>query len=162
MIIRHTTIQDVPCVMDIYQHAKILMTKNGNPHQWNSSYPTSALIQEDINHHKSYVCEWQGKIVGTFYYAIEREKTYDIITNGDWLNTDPYGVIHRIASNGEVSGVGSFCLDWALNQWGNLKIDTHRDNTIMRNILHKNNFTYCGIIYLENGEERLAYQKTTP
>jgi len=32
----------------------------------------------------------------------------------------------------------------------------------MRNILHKNNFTYCGIIYLENGEERLAYQKTTP
>ena len=162
MIIRHTTLQDLPYIMDLYQHAKVIMAKNGNPHQWNSSYPTSTLIQEDIKHNKSYLCEWEGKIIGTFYYAIGEEKSYDIITNGSWLNTAPYGVIHRIASNGIVSGVGSFCLDWALNQCGNLKLDTHRDNAIMRNLLRKNDFTYCGIIYLEDGDERLAYQKTSP
>ena len=42
---------------------------------------------------------------------------------------------------------------------GNLKIDTHRDNRIMQHLLDKNGFTYCGIIYLDDGTERLAYQK---
>ena len=29
----------------------------------------------------------------------------------------------------------------------------------MRHILEKEGFKYCGIIYLEDGAERLAYQK---
>ena len=46
--------------------------------------------------------------------------------------------------------------------WGciqNLRIDTHRDNRIMRHCIEKTGFKYCGIIYLENGDERLAFQK---
>ena len=42
---------------------------------------------------------------------------------------------------------------------GNLRIDTHRDNVIMRHVIEHYGFTYCGIIYLLNGDERLAYQK---
>ena len=41
---------------------------------------------------------------------------------------------------------------------GNLRIDTHRDNVIMRHVIDLYGFTYCGIIYLLNGDERLAYQ----
>ena len=41
----------------------------------------------------------------------------------------------------------------------NIRIDTHRDNKIMRHNIEKHCFTYCGIIYLANGDERLAYQK---
>ena len=37
--------------------------------------------------------------------------------------------------------------------------DTHRDNTIMQHLITKHGFTYCGIILLANGDERLAYQK---
>ena len=37
-------------------------------------------------------------------------------------------------------------------------IDTHRDNVIMRHVIDRYGFTYCGIIYLLNGDERLAYQ----
>ena len=51
-------------------------------------------------------------------------------------------------------------------QWGDgypsesaIRIDTHRDNKIMQHNLLKYGFTYCGIIYLANGDERLAYQK---
>ena len=49
----------------------------------------------------------------------------------------------------------SFCLTHS----DNIRIDTHRDNVIMRHLLEKHGFKYCGIIYLENGDERLAYQK---
>ena len=41
----------------------------------------------------------------------------------------------------------------------NIRIDTHRDNRIMRHNIEKHGFAYCGIIYLANGDERLAYQK---
>jgi hypothetical protein len=29
----------------------------------------------------------------------------------------------------------------------------------MQHVLAKNGFTYCGLIYLKNGAERLAYQR---
>ncbi|HNZ83431.1 MAG TPA: GNAT family N-acetyltransferase, partial [Sedimentibacter sp.] len=48
---------------------------------------------------------------------------------------------------------------WCFEKCRNLKIDTHRDNIPMQNLLNKNGFIRCGIIYLENGDERIAYQK---
>jgi RimJ/RimL family protein N-acetyltransferase len=40
-----------------------------------------------------------------------------------------------------------------------LRIDTHRGNVVMRRMLEKNGFRFCGVIYLENGDERVAYEK---
>ena len=37
--------------------------------------------------------------------------------------------------------------------------DTHRDHRIMQHLLEKHGFTYCGVIYLASGDERLAYQR---
>ena len=39
------------------------------------------------------------------------------------------------------------------------QIDTHKDNIPMQRVLLRNGFVYCGIIHLENGDERIAYQK---
>lgn len=50
-------------------------------------------------------------------------------------------------------------LDYCFALCSNIRIDTHRDNKIMQHNLSKHGFTYCGIIYLANGDERLAYQK---
>ena len=41
----------------------------------------------------------------------------------------------------------------------NIRIDTHLDNRIMQHVIKKYGFTYCGIIYLASGDERLAYQQ---
>ena len=57
-------------------------------------------------------------------------------------------------------GVAATCISWCLEKCGNIRIDTHRDNKVMQNILQKLGFTCCGVIYLENGAERLAYQYT--
>ncbi len=40
-----------------------------------------------------------------------------------------------------------------------IKIDTHQENLPMRRFLEKNAFQYCGIIYLENGDERMAFER---
>ena len=81
------------------------------------------------------------------------------IYDGDWINDSRYGVVHRITSTGNVKGTASFCLNWALEQCGNIRIDTHRDNIVMQLLLDKNGFNYCGIVYVEDGTERIAYQK---
>ena len=50
-------------------------------------------------------------------------------------------------------------MDFSFAHDNNIRIDTHRDNKIMQHNIEKHCFTYCGIIYLANGDERLAYQK---
>ena len=39
-----------------------------------------------------------------------------------------------------------------------VKIDTHEGNIAMRKMLEKNGFVHCGVILLESGAERVAYQ----
>ncbi|NTU89577.1 MAG: GNAT family N-acetyltransferase [Actinobacteria bacterium] len=159
MIIRNTRVSDLDPVMALYGRAREFMAENGNPDQWGTSYPGKELIEQDIRDGNSYVCEEDGRLIATFAYIPGDDVTYAMIFEGDWLDDSPYGVVHRITTDGTVKGTASFCLEWAVRQCGNLRIDTHRDNMIMQNLLKKNGFAYCGIIYIEDGSERLAYQK---
>jgi len=159
MYIRKTETTDLDDVMRIYEDARKFMKENGNPHQWKDNYPDKELIIKDIEEGKSYVCIDDGDIAGVFFFSIGPDPTYLNIYQGNWLNDEPYGVIHRIASSNRKKGVATFCLNWCFDKWPNIRIDTHRDNIIMQNFLIKNGFTQCGIIYLEDGDERLAYQK---
>jgi hypothetical protein len=68
-------------------------------------------------------------------------------------------VVHRIASYPEVHGVFSSIMDFCFRHDSNIRIDTHRANTIMQHNVMKHGFSYCGIIYLASGDERLAYQR---
>lgn len=159
MIIRKTRPDELDLLTKMYEHARLFMAGHGNPAQWGQTYPKRTLIAADIASGCSYVCEEHGQIIATFYYKTGPDDTYRRIYCGDWLNERPYGVVHRITSNGTVKGAASFCLEWAFEQCGNLKIDTHKDNRIMQHLLDKNGFSYCGIIYTDDGSERMAYQK---
>lgn len=159
MKIRKTRLEELDVLMKIYENARIFMAGHGNPTQWGHSYPKRTLIAADIESGCSYVCEEHGKIIAAFFYDKGPDDSYRRIYGGQWLNERPYSVVHRIVSDGTVKGTASFCLKWAFKQCGNLKIDTHRNNHIMQHLLDKNGFTYCGIIYTDDGSERMAYQK---
>ena len=159
MEIRQKILDDLDRVMEIYQDARGYMRENGNLNQWINGYPGIELIKQDILAEKSYVCLDGNQIVGVFYFNIGPDPTYHVIYEGSWINDKPYAVVHRIASGSRKKGVASFCLNWCYDKWPNIRIDTHRDNVIMQNFLIKNGFSRCGIIYLEDGAERIAYQK---
>lgn len=145
--------------MEIYHHATAYMGKHGNASQWDDGYPSQALIESDIKQGNSYLCVDQEKIYAVFYFAVETEPTYIEIFDGSWLNDDEYAVIHRLAVSEDNKGVASFCLNWCFQQKPNIRIDTHRENIPMRKALEKNGYVYCGVIYIEDGTPRLAYQK---
>ena len=96
--------------------------------------------------------------MAVFYYAVEEDPTYRVI-EGKWLSSGaPYGVVHRIAVAENQKGAGSFCLRYAMERATSLRIDTHEDNIPMQNLLKKLGFIRCGIIYLPNGDPRIAFE----
>lgn len=158
MEIRKTTTEDIPRLQQIFAYARGFMQRTGNPSQWDENYPSMEMILDDIAQGVSYVVAEYGKLVGTFVLVGGDEPTYQQIYNGAWKNENPYGTIHRIASSGEVKGIFAEAMRFALQQYGTIRIDTHRDNRVMQDIVAKAGFIYCGIIYCFDGTERLAYQ----
>jgi len=147
-------------IMEVIGAARKIMRSNGNMNQWTGGYPTRETILSDISNGNGYVVEDKGRIVGYFAFVPSPEPTYARIFEGQWLNdTLPYHVVHRIASLPDAHGVFSSIMDWCFRKDPNIRIDTHRDNRIMQHVILKTGFSYCGIIYLESGDERLAYQK---
>ena len=89
-------------------------------------------------------------------FILGKDETYNYI-EGKWLNDEPYGVIHRIASSGIKKGMFSEVFEYVTKFSANILIDTHHDNLVMQKVLNKHGFMKCGVIYLKNGNPRLAY-----
>lgn len=158
MEIVKATLAELDEIMSIYKYAREFMAAHGNPNQWKNINPTREMIIDDINNQKLNLCLDSGRIACVFYYNEGEDPTYNVI-DGEWLNSEPYGVVHRIASAPNTKGAATFSLTYAFNKCKNLKIDTHDDNIPMQNLLNKLGFKFCGIITLANGEPRRAYQK---
>ena len=154
----HNCIEEI---VEIYHHAREYMRSSGNANQWTGGYPDKDTVIADIQKDRLYLCVENGDICGVFCYFFGNDPTYDKIYNGDWLNQNPYGVIHRIAVSEKYhgKGVAGYCFDYCFSLCNNLKIDTHPENIPMQRSLAKNGFLYCGEIYLESGSLRIAFQK---
>jgi RimJ/RimL family protein N-acetyltransferase len=158
--IRHSTPKDLSIVLSLIENGRQIMRNDGNLHQWSGDSPSADLIIKDIENGYSYLCIEGEKAIGTFAFIPGPDPTYLKIYEGAWLETEsPYYVIHRMASTPESHGVFSAAMDYCFQVTNNIRIDTHRDNHIMQHNLLKHGFQYCGIIFLLNGDERLAYQK---
>ena len=151
---------DLTAIMSVIEAAKGIMRASGNMLQWNDGYPSQSVILSDMAAGNGFVICEDGGIVAYFALIASPEPTYNAIYGGEWLDDEkPYHVIHRIASTAESHGVFSAIMDYAFSVDGNIRIDTHKDNSIMQHNILKHGFSSCGIIYLLSGDERLAYQK---
>ena len=153
--------------MSLFEAAKGIMRSDGNMTQWAGNYPPEELVRSEIErgvNHLIVADESDGCAPGTplavFSLIIGPDPTYSVIRGGKWLDDSaPYGTIHRLASGPESHGIARFCFDWCFSRIGNIRIDTHADNRIMQRCILSSGFTYCGVINIADGTERLAYQK---
>jgi len=164
--IRPATAADLPALRPVFEAAKAIMRADGNLEQWSApGFPPEDLLLHDIERGGGFVIlsgaaggVEESQIVAYFALLPSPEPTYDYI-DGAWLTDEPYGVIHRIASYPEEHGIFAAIIDYAATRYSHLRIDTHRDNRIMQHLIEKHGFTYCGIIWLADGTERLAYER---
>lgn len=159
MKLRKAVWADRPQIDEIYAAARKSMAENGNPSQWKDSRPLPEATDRDLNEQTLYVLEDEQGIQGVFSLAVEDDPTYSVITQGCWLNHEPYGVIHRIASRKRGLHLLEQAVELASKQCVNLRMDTHADNAIMLSLLPRLGFFRCGIIYTDDGTERIAFHK---
>lgn len=157
MKVRLAEIRDLEIILSIYEKARQFMRANGNPSQWHSGHPKEELLLADIQKQDLYVIYEKDKIYGVFALIYGVDPTYRKIYDGAWLNDNDYATIHRIASSGEKAGILTCAIDYAKSKINNVRIDTHQNNLIMQHLILKNQFQYCGIIKLADGDKRLAY-----
>ena len=165
MNFRKTTEKDLESVIKIIDEAKEFL-KNNNIDQWQNGYPNEEVILKDIENDNSYVLEDKGEIIATTVLSFDGDKNYDVIEDGSWITNNKYGVTHRIAVSRKCSkkGIGKFIIkiseDIAReNNIKSMRADTHKDNKSMQSLLLKSGYKYCGIIFVEDGTERLAFEK---
>ena len=164
--IRKATHDDIPALMRLFECAKGIMRASGNLHQWGVGYPSVEVVSGDIERGVCYVATdgVDGEIEATMAFIPGPDPTYSYI-EGSWPDERPYYAIHRIATAAPGRNVAKALFDWAFEHIAELgyeviRIDTHRDNCIMKHILTKYGFTMCGVIYLENGDPRDAYHRS--
>lgn len=149
--------------MELINQAKAFLKASGVD-QWQQGYPDEACIARDIKTSKGYLCVQQQEIIGYLCIDFDGEPAYDTL-NGKWLSEQPYVVVHRMTFDPNARGTGLASKAFALTEElsrargvRSFKIDTDNDNKIMKHLMAKNGFTYCGTICFDNSE-KIAYEK---
>ena len=157
--IRKASTDDFTIVSNLIEQGKAKMIKTGNPNQWSANYPAIETIERDIVQGNCYLLYEGGKAIATFVFKAGPEPNYQRIDDGSWLDDQPYYVIHRVASAEGVHGVMADVISYCSSFTSSIRIDTHADNRPMQASLARLGFVYCGVIYVENGDSRRAFQR---
>jgi len=175
MLLRKTQIGDVDRIMEILTEARSSLQRAGID-QWQKGYPYRTVIECDMHNGESYVVEdSKGNLVATAMIGFRGEDDHQYLEKGKWLTDSPaefptYAIVHRVAvSDGQKGkGIASFILESAEqmaleNGFMSIRIETHADNTPMKNLLNKEGYQECGVVYIthesEPTTERSAFEK---
>lgn len=151
--------------LEIIDQAKAFLKEQGID-QWQKGYPDAECIRRDIAGEKGYfVLDEEERAMGYLCLDFAGEPAYEDL-RGQWLSGgEPYAVVHRLAFLHSARGKGLAGRVFRLVEqacWENrvyaLRCDTDEDNAIMKNLLAKNGFSYCGTIWFDNSV-KIAYEK---
>lgn len=162
--IRNATIADMDAILAVFDQARAAIAELGID-QWQDGYPAREHIEADIDKLCGFVLCVGNTVQGYFAMIGDGEPTYAKIYDGQWQTDGAYMTVHRVAVSDALRGQGGaaeairYAVQRALRQgMGAVRIDTHRGNVRMRKFLEKQGFSACGVIYLQSGAERIAYE----
>ena len=133
--------------------------------QWQNGYPGAGTIKADIAKGNGYFLMAGERPLAYMCIDFGGEMAYDGL-DGHWLiDTRAYGVLHRLAMGERSRGKGAATIAIQLaealmksRRMESFRIDTDENNEVMKHLLHKNGFTYCGTIWFDNSV-KIAYEK---
>lgn len=162
-MIRKAERNDLPQLDKLYENARHFMHTHGNPNQWNDGHPCSRDLAVDLDEGVLYVLEEEGEILGAFCMRLGEDPTYQTIEGKAWKSAGEESIVlHKVCSSGKRRGIGHLIMSFAKAQNRDIRIDTHRDNRFMRALLEGEGFDPLGVIYLENGDPRDAFEYLQP
>ena len=166
-MLRKAKITELDEIMLIIEDGREFLRQQGI-NQWQHGSPSKEMIEQDIKEQTSYVYEIDRNIVATAMLT-NYDRDYENYPTL-WSKCDNYLVIHRMATlkNIRNQGIGrqflSAIMDFAKKEnIDYIRIDTHKDNKIMRKFLSNFGFVELGEIKLImknnlDDKERIAYE----
>lgn len=167
MELRKATRADLPAIGGLYRAARAGLKAMGIDQWQNGDYPNEEDAKVDMDQGRCYVLTQGGEVIAVACLAFGHEPTYDVIENGAWgSSAEYYGFLHRIAVAPQAKGQGAAGrlfteLERQAKERGVAVIrgDTHRDNHPMQRVMAKAGLTLRGVIHVEDGTQRLAFEK---
>lgn len=162
--LRRAKPEDAEAVGGLYAQARAALRAAGVD-QWQDGYPDARDALEDIQAGMGYVIEENGRVLAYACLGFGEEPTYRVIEQGRWLGEGEYGYLHRVAvaDSAKGRGLAGMLFDELKRQAKERGVqivrgDTHRDNLPMQRVMAKNGLEYRGVIHVEDGTERLAFE----
>lgn len=166
---RPATEADIPDIMRIVNDARRSLKKH-RVDQWQGEYPTEESFMADIARGECHVVTHDGEVAAFFTLSTREEPGYAAITDGKWSADTPYCVLHRAAVAADYRGTGVSgyimkCVEQLAAGYGLrcVRVDTHRKNKPMQQLLRENGYRYRGNIQVnsEPGHDsaRQAFEK---
>ena len=127
-----------------------------HPTQWVNGYPSDDILLADIAAGTSYIVERGGQVVATFVLRPGDDPRMPSSTTVPGPPPPPTSPSIAWRSNGGHTASCNSSCTMPCTAHHTLRIDTHRDNHLMRHLILKAGFRYCGIIHTATGSGRLA------
>ena len=147
--------EDMDAIMLIIRQAKNYMRKN-RLDQWQGAYPNEDSFKRDIENGECYVLTGGGRVCAVFTLSQRPDPHYPGLTDGKWRTEGPYCVLHRNAVSAEYRGCGlsdilmqnveSLSREFGVQA---IRVDTHRKNKAMLNLLRRHGFEFRGNITVD-------------
>jgi len=165
MFFRKANQEDMPAMMLLIGQAQAFLS-HLQINQWQNGYPSQEIVEQDIRDGNAWILEDSTALIAMVVVSFDVEPTYLQIYDGAWLTQGNYAVIHRLTVDDRRKGQGIGALLFEKmetlireKKTPSIRVDTHQDNFVMRKLLTKLGYHYCGEILLEDGQPRLAYEK---
>lgn len=149
----------------IYEDGSLKLKSLGINQWQGQDKPNLDNFKNLIANKNIFVLEDNKRVVSTviiYDYDLDYEKNLD----GKWNSPKPYVALHRIGTleSERNKGYGRKIIEFAesyarKNNFKSVRIDTHRENKSMQNLLKSMNYIYVGLVYLDGKNERLAFEK---
>lgn len=166
MKVRPAKQSDIEEVMDCVKRLKKEYFERYEIPQWQGDYPSEATFVADMEAGRLFVMHMGDCLVGFVCVGFEPDPCYAVIENGSWKHDGEYAVVHRLGVNPDwqkmsMGGVLMSVADKLCEAKGvsAVRADTHEKNISMQKLLEKCGFERRGVIHLEDGAPRLAYEK---
>lgn len=132
MVIEKGQASDQKELFQLYTDTRTMLESMG-VYQWTDSYPTPAIIKNDLESGAFFLLRERGKIIGAISISEEQEKEYQTI---DWqFDGSKVMVIHRLVIHPQHQGKGyaQILMDYAENlaleqKYTSIRLDTYSKN----------------------------------
>ena len=164
LTIKIATKKDAPWIMESIDACRPIMATFDSD-QWQGQEPSMKTIQKDIQQKQSYLLIDQNVRIGGVA-ILNHDDAYQSLRKGQWLNDEPYMVLHRFfiapAFQGKKLSISflNTIEAWVVQHgYHNIRVDTHEGNLPMRGLLKKLKYQEVGQAWLPQAGMRLVYHK---